>query len=71
MYAKRSLQRVALAIDLIGSLFRRFRDRPECILSTWRQRFPDWAGGILLGAGFAAALLFVPVRYRPFTYFQF
>jgi len=36
----------------------------------WR-RLPDWAAAVLLGAGVALALLFVPVKYKPFIYFQF
>ena len=40
-------------------------------LSTWWQRLPYCAFGALLGIGFAAALVFVPARYKPFIYFQF
>jgi alginate O-acetyltransferase complex protein AlgI len=36
----------------------------------WR-RLPDWACAALLGVGTAAALLFVPVKYKAFIYFQF
>jgi alginate O-acetyltransferase complex protein AlgI len=36
----------------------------------WR-RLPDWACAALLGLGTALALLFVPVKYKPFIYFQF
>jgi alginate O-acetyltransferase complex protein AlgI len=36
----------------------------------WR-RLPDWAAAALLGVGVAVALLFVPVKYKPFIYFQF
>jgi len=32
---------------------------------------PDWACAALLGLGTAVALLFVPVKYQPFIYFQF
>jgi alginate O-acetyltransferase complex protein AlgI len=40
------------------------------IAAVWR-RLPDWACAALLGLGTALALLFVPVRYKPFIYFQF
>jgi len=40
-------------------------------LSTWWQRLPDWAFSVLLGAGFAIALFFVPTKYKAFIYFQF
>ncbi len=40
-------------------------------LSTWWKRIPYWAFAALLGIGFAAALVFVPARYKPFIYFQF
>ncbi|MDB6148970.1 MAG: hypothetical protein JWQ44_418 [Chthoniobacter sp.] len=40
-------------------------------LANWWQRIPDWAFSALLGAGFAAALFFVPAKYKPFIYFQF
>jgi len=36
----------------------------------WR-RLPDWACAALLGVGTAGALLFVPVKYKAFIYFQF
>ena len=35
------------------------------------QRLPDWAAAALLGAGTELALLFVPVKYKAFIYFQF
>ena len=38
--------------------------------SGWR-RLPDWACATLLGIGTVVALLFVPVKYKPFVYFQF
>jgi alginate O-acetyltransferase complex protein AlgI len=41
------------------------------ILGTWWRRLPDWACAALLGVGTAVALLFVPVKYKPFIYFQF
>jgi alginate O-acetyltransferase complex protein AlgI len=41
------------------------------ILGAWWRRLPDWACAILLGIGVAVALLFVPVKYKPFIYFQF
>jgi len=41
------------------------------ILGKMWQRLPDWACAALLGAGTAVALLFVPVHYKPFIYFQF
>jgi len=41
------------------------------ILGTWWRRLPDWACAALLGVGVALALLFVPVKYKPFIYFQF
>jgi len=41
------------------------------ILGTWWRRLPDWACAVLLGIGVAIALLFVPVKYKPFIYFQF
>ncbi|MDR3406450.1 MAG: MBOAT family O-acyltransferase [Chthoniobacter sp.] len=41
------------------------------ILGTWWRRLPDWACAVLLGVGLAVALLFVPVKYKPFIYFQF
>jgi len=41
------------------------------VLATWWRRLPDWACAALLGAGTAIALLFVPVKYKPFIYFQF
>ena len=40
------------------------------IAPLWR-RLPDWACAALLGLGTAIALLFVPVKYKPFIYFQF
>ncbi len=40
------------------------------IAPLWR-RLPDWACAALLGLGTAVALLFVPVKYKPFIYFQF
>jgi len=40
------------------------------IAPLWR-RLPDWACAALLGLGTAVALLFVPVKYQPFIYFQF
>jgi len=40
-------------------------------LSTWWRRLPDPAFAALLGAGTAVALLFVPVKYKAFIYFQF
>jgi alginate O-acetyltransferase complex protein AlgI len=42
----------------------------QCIAPLWR-RLPDWACAILLGLATALALLFVPVKYKPFIYFQF
>jgi alginate O-acetyltransferase complex protein AlgI len=41
------------------------------ILGRWWRRLPDWAAAALLGVGTAIALLFVPVKYKPFIYFQF
>ena len=35
------------------------------------QRLPDWAAAALLGIGTELALLFVPVKYKAFIYFQF
>ena len=40
-------------------------------LSGWWQRIPYWAFAALIGIGFAAALVFVPARYKAFIYFQF
>ena len=40
-------------------------------LSTWWRRLPDWAFAAVLGAGTATALLFVPVKFKAFIYFQF
>lgn len=40
-------------------------------LSHWWRRIPYWAFAALIGIGFAAALVFVPARYKPFIYFQF
>jgi alginate O-acetyltransferase complex protein AlgI len=40
------------------------------IAPLWR-RLPDWACAALLGVGTALALLFVPIKYKPFIYFQF
>jgi alginate O-acetyltransferase complex protein AlgI len=40
-------------------------------LSHWWRRIPDWAFSAALGAGTAVALLFVPVKYKAFIYFQF
>ena len=40
-------------------------------LSSWWRRIPYWAFAALIGLGFAAALVFVPARYKPFIYFQF
>ena len=37
----------------------------------WWRRLPDWACAVLLGIATAVALLFVPVKYKPFIYFQF
>jgi hypothetical protein len=42
----------------------------QMIGPVWR-RLPDWACAILLGPGAALALLFVPIKYKPFIYFQF
>src|SRR4029453_7473808 len=42
----------------------------QIIAPLWR-RLPDWACAALLGLGTAGALLFVPVKYKPFIYFQF
>ncbi len=42
----------------------------KLIAPIWR-RLPDWACAALLGLATALALLFVPVRYKPFIYFQF
>jgi alginate O-acetyltransferase complex protein AlgI len=41
------------------------------VLGAWWRRLPDWACAVLLGGGTAMALLFVPVKYKPFIYFQF
>jgi len=41
------------------------------VLTSWWRRLPDWACAALLGVGGAVALLFVPVKYKPFIYFQF
>jgi alginate O-acetyltransferase complex protein AlgI len=41
------------------------------ILGNGWRRLPDWAAAALLGVGTAIALLFVPVHYKPFIYFQF
>ena len=41
------------------------------ILGNWWRRLPDWAAAALLGVGTAIALIFVPVKYKPFIYFQF
>jgi alginate O-acetyltransferase complex protein AlgI len=41
------------------------------VLSQWWQRLPDWACAASLGAGTAIAMLFVPVKYKAFVYFQF
>ncbi len=41
------------------------------VLSSYWRRLPDWACALLLGAGVPIALLFVPVKYKPFIYFQF
>jgi alginate O-acetyltransferase complex protein AlgI len=38
---------------------------------TWWRRLPDWACAVLLGIGTVVAVLFVPVQYKPFVYFQF
>ena len=35
------------------------------------QRLPDWAAAALLGVGTELAILFVPVKYKAFIYFQF
>jgi alginate O-acetyltransferase complex protein AlgI len=40
-------------------------------ISIWWRRMPNWACSALLGAGSAVALLFVPVKYKAFIYFQF
>jgi alginate O-acetyltransferase complex protein AlgI len=40
-------------------------------LANWWRRIPAWSYAALLGAGFAVALFFKPVVYRPFIYFQF
>ncbi len=42
----------------------------QVISPLWR-RLPDWACAVLFGFGTAAALLFVPIKYKPFIYFQF
>jgi alginate O-acetyltransferase complex protein AlgI len=41
------------------------------ILAPWWRRLPDWACAALLGVGVELALLFTPVKYKPFIYFQF
>ena len=41
------------------------------VIGTYWRRLPNWACAVLLGAGTAVALLFVPVKYKPFIYFQF
>jgi hypothetical protein len=41
------------------------------VLGNWWRRLPDWACATLLGVGTVVALLFVPVTYKPFVYFQF
>jgi alginate O-acetyltransferase complex protein AlgI len=41
------------------------------VIGSWWRRLPDWACAALLGVGTAIALLFVPVKYKPFIYFQF
>jgi alginate O-acetyltransferase complex protein AlgI len=38
--------------------------------SAW-HRLPDWAASAILGAGTAVVLLFIPVKYKAFIYFQF
>jgi len=42
----------------------------KLIAPLWR-RLPDWACAPLLGVGTALTLLFVPVKFKPFIYFQF
>ncbi|HEY3899627.1 MAG TPA: MBOAT family O-acyltransferase [Chthoniobacter sp.] len=41
------------------------------VLGTQWRRLPDWACAALLALGSVIALLFVPVKYKPFVYFQF
>jgi len=41
------------------------------VLGRWWRRLPDWACAGLLGIGTIIAVLFVPVKYKPFVYFQF
>ena len=41
------------------------------VLGKYWRRLPDWACAALLGVGVAVALSFVPVKYKPFIYFQF
>jgi len=41
------------------------------ILGQWWRRLPNWAAAALLGVGTAVALTFVPIKYKPFIYFQF
>ncbi|MCX6978335.1 MAG: MBOAT family protein, partial [Verrucomicrobia bacterium] len=35
------------------------------------QRLPDWVAAALLGVGTELAILFIPVKYKAFIYFQF
>ncbi len=41
------------------------------VFSTAWRRLPDWAAAALLGIGTELAILFVPVKYKAFIYFQF
>ena len=40
-------------------------------LALWWRQMPDWAFSAMLGGGTAVALLFIPVKYKAFIYFQF
>jgi alginate O-acetyltransferase complex protein AlgI len=41
------------------------------IIAPLCRRLPDWACAALLGLGTALTLIFVPVKFKPFIYFQF
>ena len=58
-----------LAILLVLALVHWLNSR-RILASLW-QRLPDWAAGALLGGGTELAILFVPVKYKAFIYFQF
>jgi alginate O-acetyltransferase complex protein AlgI len=68
-HGKRSFGLECLGLLFVLALLHWLNSRR--LLAPWWQRLPDWACAALLGVGTGVAMLFVPVHYKPFIYFQF